>query len=123
MVKWLTSLALIIALGGSALAGVPARKRDPKMASCCKAALMHPDQAVHLKAKLCCALGCTEPAPTSPSGVKNNFTRSAKIFQHPAFIQPQSYVPPGAHLRLSASSSYLTDSSPPTYIRHLALLI
>jgi len=122
MKKWFTSLVLVIAVGGSALTGFAMHggERDAKMASCCKAARARDNSQATLSAKLCCAINCTEPVPQAPSGVK--VSPLVITSPHPAGIQPPALTSV-TFSRFYSEPVYTSDSSPPTYIRHLALLI
>lgn len=125
MAKWLTSLVLIAALGGSALSGMPlhASERACNMAGmmdCCAVARAQDDVPEVSAARLCCTINCPQPG-TTPT---NSFQRSAPLLVialHPATIQPPLAVP-GSRLYSNSSQNYLHNSQP-TYIRHLALLI
>jgi hypothetical protein len=123
MAKWFTSLFMVVALAGSALAGFPmhAGERNPSMDDCCKAARAEDDSAATLSAKLCCAMNCSEPSPTAPTGTGNISPLHINVL-HPAATQSQTFTPI-FHSRFSSTPGYLQGSSPPPYIRHLALLI
>lgn len=123
MAKWLTSFVLVVTLAGSALAGFPmhAGERDAGMASCCKAARAQDGSPATMSAKLCCAVNCSEPGPTAPAGAGNLSPHIFAVF-HPAIIQSQKLTAQ-TFSRFHLTPGYLSDSSPPPYIRHLALLI
>ena len=130
MVKWLTSLALIVALGGSVLAGMPLHSDEQECTmsgmsgdmDCCKKARGQGDEHAVTIARLCCAVNCPQSGTTAPTGVQipRNSTVQAVAF-HPALLQPPISIPlPG--LRSSWAHSPPQNSNP-AYIRHLALLI
>lgn len=121
MRKRLTVLALIVILGGSAVAGSPAHAggRDPGMASCCQAARSHDGSPAARAASLCCAVNCPEPAPTAPAFSPQLAPPAALL--HPAVVGPPPASPASsAHFE---TSRVHPPNSQPTYIRHLALLI
>ncbi len=123
MAKWVTSFVLAIVLAGSALAGFPLHtgERNSEMASCCKAARAQDDSLATLSAKLCCAVNCSEPSPTAPAGTGKVSPLRLNAL-HPVITQSQTFTLI-FHSRFSPTPGYLQDSSPPPYIRHLALLI
>lgn len=120
MLKWFTSLVVVIALSGSVTAGVQMHTTDMNMMDCCKAALAHSDSAATSQARLCCAVSCSEPAPTS--------SRMAQSFSVVAAQQPAVKLPLPAlqelNSRLSTDRTLQYSAySPPAYISNLALLI
>src|SRR6266851_5272713 len=130
MVNRLASLALVLVIGGSALAGIPLHSSEedcsvPDLAGmdCCKKAThaesVGPEAST---ASLCCALNCSQSGPTGSTGSQlPRPSASQAIAIHPASVQP---VVGSLHLSLRSSWA---DSPPPysnpAYIRHLALLI
>ncbi len=129
MTKWLTSLVLVLVLGASALAGMPlhANERECSMSDmvgemdCCAAAHQRGETPQISAARLCCAVNCPEQGTTTPTGSLQPNSSLLIIATHPA-VAPQSFVVPSASYGLSPAQDYLSHS-PPTYIRHLALLI
>jgi hypothetical protein len=119
MAKRLTVLVLILALGGSAVAGPPAHAGDPSMMSCCKAARSHDGSPAAQAARLCCAVNCPEPAPTAPAFSLQRSPLAALL--HPSAVEPPAVVP--ASPSFFKASRIRPPDSQPTYIRHLALLI
>ena len=76
MKKWLASLFLLFALAGGVFAGMPTHSEKMGMMKCCdKAKSNNNSQEISL-ARLCCAVNCTDSAPTS-SGLSFNFSPSA----------------------------------------------
>ena len=66
MRKWFISVVVVAALSGGVTAGVPMHSSmNEAMTDCCKAALAHYDSPATSGARLCCALNCQEPGPTS----------------------------------------------------------
>ncbi len=120
MMKWSTTLILILAFGAGTVAGMPTHSADnnPAMMGCCKAAKGDNAPQASL-ARVCCAINCPEPTPTSG-------TTSSMNSQHPiAAIHPAVNLPaPGLfHRSLRLKSTPFLSSSQPKYIRNLALLI
>ena len=130
MRKRATSFVLIAAMIGSALAGVhaPAVEHHCPMAGmdmsdCCDKAHEQSESPAVSAARLCCALNCTEPGTTNPTG-------AFKISPSGASALYAGATPPiaAATLPHPALSHPYTSSGPPAYsspayIRHLALLI
>jgi hypothetical protein len=127
MAKWLTAFFLLAVMAASVLAGTPlpmhaGEKECPMtgMADCCTKAQAPTDAPEARAAQLCCALNCSNPSPTPPSGAFNfsppvAALQSAVVAYHalPLITGPaRSHSPPG-----------LQTHSYPAYIRHLALLI
>lgn len=130
MIKWLTSLILVLTLGASVLAGMPLHEDEQgcTMAGmsgdmdCCKKAQGRDDAHQVTTARLCCALNCPQSGTTAPTGTElPGISTLLTVALHPALIQPTvSILTPG----LSSSRAHgPPQSSNPAYIRHLALLI
>jgi hypothetical protein len=127
MRKWVTSFVLLVAMVTSVLAGTPmpmhsGEKECPMsgMMDCCEKAQMKSDVPEVRTAQLCCALNCTEPSPTTPSGTFN-FTPSVAALE--SAVLPHFSFPLTLELARSNSPPGLQPPSNPAYIRHLALLI
>jgi hypothetical protein len=73
MKRWVTSLFLVFALASGVLAGMPlhAGNMDSGMMSCCDKARSKEQTPEANAARLCCAVNCADPAPTSPGGTFN----------------------------------------------------
>jgi hypothetical protein len=127
MRKWLTAFVLLAAMLTSVLAGTPLPMHSGEgecpmmgMMDCCTKAQMPDDLPEVRAARLCCALNCSGPSPTAPTGAFNfsppvASLQSAVIPYHVLHLNPgpaRSNSPPG-----------LQTHSTPSYIRHLALLI
>jgi hypothetical protein len=127
MRKLLTTLILIATLTGGALAGVhsDAGEHSCPMASmgdCCATA-QGPDNGPQVSAaRLCCALNCTEPFPTAPTGALN-ISSSPSAALYAGAVPPAVALAPHPALHLSYTASPYPPVSHPAYIRHLALLI
>ncbi|CAN5797233.1 hypothetical protein BH20ACI3_BH20ACI3_06380 [soil metagenome] len=127
MIKWTTSLILILTLGASVSAGMPLHANEEKCAhgmsgmDCCKTAQGYGDKTEVASARVCCAVNCTQSGATGPSGVHLRRTLTALAAVHPAVIQPPMPTPIQFLVSRWAHSPPL--SSNPAYIRNLALLI
>jgi|SRR5437867_1240713 len=125
MMKRLSALALVLALGGSVLAGVPLHSNDKEcsmtgMMDCCKRAQLQMDSPEVVAARLCCAINCPQPAQTeSTSAGRTSPPAVAPV--HPAIAALPATSP-----RFSpfSSSAFPQSANPqPSYILNLALLI
>lgn len=121
MLKWFTSLVLVLALSGSVTAGVQMHVgMNMEMMDCCKAALALNNSIATQQARLCCALNCQEPAPTGSNmaqPLSSRVTlRSAPSLPLTATQELDPYI-------RGYQSPPFSAYSPPTYISNLALLI
>jgi hypothetical protein len=125
----LTSLVLLLALVGSAFAGIPLHSGEnecrpaPSMdgMDCCQAALMGGQTPDADAARLCCAINCSHEGSTPPSGLRVSPQSKPAVSDY----QPGTPALPASILvtrHISHSHGPPTDSHP-AYIRHLALLI
>jgi hypothetical protein len=129
MAKWLTSLALIVALGGSVLAGMPLHSDEQECTmsgmngdmDCCAKARKQDATPEVTTAQLCCAVNCPSSGTTPPTSSVQRTPILAIVAQHPAIIQ-SPFVVPSLRLRTDSTQDH-PQNSKPTYIRHLALLI
>ena len=129
MTKWLTSLALLVALGGGVLAGVPLHSGEqecnmPGMSGdmdCCAKARKQAATLEVIAARLCCAVNCPSSGTTPPADSAQRTPPLAVVAQHPAAAR-SPFVIPSTRPRSDSAQGNLEDSQP-TYIRHLALLI
>ena len=129
MKKRLTSLVLVLMLGGSAFAGIPWQfgehscGMDHSMGGmdCCKAALMQSQTPQASVARLCCALNCSKEGTPPTSGVKLSPQLQLAISVYPA-IPLALLTAQALSRRFGPSHGPPTDSNP-AYIRNLALLI
>ncbi len=129
MRKRLTSLVLLLALTGSALAGVPLRFGESECSmdqpmdgmDCCRAALLAGESPEATAARLCCVVNCSHEGSAPPScGFVTPRSQPAALNYQPN--TPESPVAIVLTRRPSQSHGPPTDSHP-AYIRHLALLI
>jgi hypothetical protein len=124
----LTSLMLLLVLGGSALAGVPAHSSEQLCPmggamgemDCCKAALLKAQTAETVSARLCCAINCSKEGTSPTSGVQLSPKLRLAIVQYP----PVAAALPSIFklARIDRLHGPPVDSNP-AYIRHLSLLI
>ncbi len=120
MMKWSTTLILILAFSASTVAGMPTHPAgdNPAMMSCCKAAKGDNGPQASL-ARVCCAIHC--PEPTATTGTASSISsQSATAAIHPPAILPATGL---FHRLLRLKSTPFLSSSQPKYIRNLALLI
>ena len=123
MVKRIASLLMMVALSGNAMAGVPLHsgERSCPMPDCCRKAQGQNNTPRAGAARLCCALNCTLPGTSAPTG--------AFKVASPVNVIPHSSVAlrtanaPGAGFARTNSPPLTRQHSNPAYIRHLALLI
>src|SRR5688572_23677211 len=91
----LTSLVLVLMLGGSALAGIPWQfgehscNMDHSVGGmdCCKAALMESQTPEASVARLCCALNCSKEGTLPTNGAKLSPQLQLTIWTYPAIPQ------------------------------------
>jgi hypothetical protein len=129
MKKRLTSLVLLLVLGGSAFAGVPLHFGESECSmgqpmdgmDCCKAALMGGESPEATAARLCCVVNCSHDGTTPPSSsrIAPQSQPAVSDYQAGTAALPASIL---LTLHISRSHGPPTDSHP-AYIRHLALLI
>ncbi len=122
MAKWFTSLTLIVALGGSALAGFPLHPEEEvcSMPGCCETARGTERTPEAMAAQMCCLMNCPQPGPLAPTATLR--ISPAIIALHPAVINHPATVVPDSHSRFQTANIHSSDSHP-AYIRHLSLLI
>jgi hypothetical protein len=121
MMKRLSALALVLAFGGSALAGVPLHSKEMSgMMDCCKLAQMQVDSPAVATARLCCAINCPQPAQTE-SATASSASPPIVTLVHPA-VGPLPAMSPRFSSSVSLASPHSAHSQP-SYILNLALLI
>lgn len=120
MIKWSTTLVLILAFSGNAVAGMPTHSEgnNPAMMSCCKAAKGGDTQQASI-ARVCCAINCSEPTLTG--GIASSISSQLPV----AAIHPAAGVPVAglSHPRMHLGTMRFLSLPQPRYIRNLALLI
>lgn len=127
MKRLLSSLFVLFALAGSILAGTPlhAGMMDKNMMKCCKKAKGSEQSPSANAARLCCAINCNDPAPTSavsssnfsPAGV--NVTESIVKQVAELLGKRRQYAP----ILVAIDSTPPVQSSPPKFIQHHSFLI
>ena len=124
MMKWLTTLALILAVAASTAVGVHADRHEgscpmANMPDCCEKAHSASNAPEISMARLCCNLNCSEPG----SGAANN---SANFSHQQGTMPSPAIIPSCAPFTVQFPDRYSSNSphdSNPKYIQHLALLI
>jgi hypothetical protein len=122
MTKRIASLVLVLLLGGSVLAGVPMPSSggESGMMDCCKKALEQDNSPHVAAARLCCAMNCNKPGPTSnPSSQSFSQTGSEATPLITMALPPTSFERPLRARHTTGTSA----RSKPSYILNLALLI
>jgi len=127
MLKWTTSLILILTLGASVLAGMPLHANEEKCAhgmsgmDCCKTAQGQGNETDVASARVCCAVNCPQSGTTGPSGVQLPKASTVLAAVHSTVVRPPILTP--IALLVSTWAHSPPPSSNPAYIRNLALLI
>ena len=120
MRKWFISLVVLAALSGGLTAGVPMHAgMNGAMMDCCQAALAHDDSPATTAARLCCALNCQQPGPTTATAAQ---TVSISLPSTVAAIPPVVTYDLNPILHAHSVSPTRRNTQPP-YILNLALLI
>ena len=128
MKKWLTSLFLIVALVSGVLAGVPlySGSENSQMMDCCKKAKSKEQSKEANIARLCCAVNCSDSAPT-PSGTSFNFSPSVIIISDSIIKQIASLLlikaKPTTTVAFSFERVPLAKKFQPKYLQHHSFLI
>ena len=125
MKKWLASLFLLFALAGGVFAGMPTHSEKMGMMKCCdKAKSNNNSQEISL-ARLCCAVNCTDSAPTS-SGLSFNFLPSTVAVEDSIAAQIADLFKINRFkpsILLSRELLVVSLSFQPKYIQHHSFLI
>jgi hypothetical protein len=121
----LTSLVLLLTLGGGALAGVPMHSSEHACPmgdmDCCKKAAMAQRATPQVTAaRLCCALNCSQDG-TAPSGGIN--VPQSQPAHAPYVAMSPAIISLGLERHNFRSTHGPPTNSPPAYVRNLALLI
>jgi hypothetical protein len=122
MLKRLTNLLLILAVGVSVSAGIPLHSggSGSGMIDCCKKALEQDDSPQVAVARLCCAMNCNEPGATT-GNTSQGFSQAG--------LEPSSSIvlplPPVSNYKPLRAQYGRTSCaySEPSYLLNLALLI
>ncbi len=128
MKKWLTSLLLILALASGVLAGMPLHtgNMNSRMMDCCKKAKSKEQTKEANIARLCCAVNCSDSAPT-PSGTSFNFSPSTIIISD-SIVKQIAWLllikeKPTTTVAFSFERVPLAQKFQPKYIQHHSFLI
>ena len=123
----LASLFLLLALFGSAFAGVPIHFGESDCGigmmdmECCQKAMLNEVTPEVADAKLCCALSCAQNGSTSPaSSTRVTPPAPGRTVSSPALSQ---VLPVFSGQFRAFDRAHHTTGSPPTYLRNLTLLI
>ena len=122
MIKRIASLTLVLMLGGSVLAGVPMHSGSSEsgMMDCCKKALEQNDSPYVAAARLCCAMNCNEPGPTSNNSSQTFSQTGSEPTPLIALALPLTSIQRPGRARYTLRTAALSQ---PPYILNLALLI
>jgi hypothetical protein len=125
MTQWLTALILLAVVTGNMSAGVAVHSGQrgctrPDMPDCCATARAQTDLPIVYAARLCCAVNCSQPA--TPSARCSFGTPLVGLVAFDDRTAPPAAIPILTPSPRFSPLSCLGDS-PPTYLRHLALLI
>jgi hypothetical protein len=125
MTKWLTSLFLLFTLAGGVFAGSSFHSEKMGMMKCCDKAKSKEQSPAVTAAQLCCALNCTDSAPTS-SGLSFNFSPSSVAVEDSISAQIADLFKI-KRIKPSVPHSYdlplVSRSFQPKYIQHHSFLI
>jgi hypothetical protein len=127
MLKFLTSIVMILVLAGSLFAGTPFGSHEHECGmrgmdgmDCCQKAKLASDAPDVQAARLYCAVNCPQPGPVQNGQVKPQAAPLAVAQRPPAAKTPLTGLQPQSRIRPARD---LLSHSPPTYIRLLSLLI
>jgi len=126
MAQRLTSLVLLLILAGGVLAGTPVFSRGGDSMSamdCCKRQRMDVSSAG--AAQLCCAVNCSDAAPTAPAG-SANLSASAYTISDSILAQIAALLKKSNPVRSAPSTVEPMAAAPifrPRYIQHHSFLI
>ncbi len=127
MLKRLTSLLLLLAVGAGVASGAPlhsgghecAMEGSMGMMDCCEHARSHGNTPEVHAARLCCAVNCQNTGTSGPAS-ETKISAPQTPTSHPATPAASAFTIPhvGRCVRLSH-----TNESPPVYLLNLAFLI
>jgi hypothetical protein len=126
--KWLTSFFLFLAVTAGIAASMPLREENSsmEMMDCCDKAKSNSDAPEASIARLCCAIHCSNSAPTAP-GLSLSFSPSAvsisdSILKQIAGLLKREKTPDSAGLFLKERTIH-PPKFPPKYLQHHSFLI
>lgn len=126
MIKWLSSLFLLIALSGGVFAGVLLHVGEQECPmsemDCCKKALSQGNSAEVSAARLCCTVACEQSGSTTAAVKMPQFTSVVVVALYLSTFQKPSAEATKKHPQKFASKVSFDDSKP-IFIRHHTLLI
>ena len=125
MKKWLTSLFLLATLSSGVFAGTSFHSEKMGMMNCCDKAKSKPQSPEASAARLCCALNCSDSAPTS-SGLSLNFSPSSVVIEDSVAAQIADLLKAHRFRPLISTLVELSKaprSFQPKYIQHHSFLI
>ncbi len=129
MKKWLTSLFLFFALVAGVLAGTPAFSGNAETGmlamACCQKKMKDCGAKSVSAAQLCCAINCSNPAPTAP-GAAFNFAPSGVIISDSILKQIAllfAQEKPVQKIFYSFERKTLPQNFQPKYIQNHSFLI
>lgn len=115
---------ILLAVGGGALAGTSLNPGNGKMMKCCKKASSSEMTPQANASRLCCAVHCADPAPTSSSAVFNfaplAFNRYLSVGLQIASLLSSEKIEPFV---LDFSLSALPKKFPAKYVQYHSFLI
>jgi hypothetical protein len=122
MVRRLTLLFLLLALASGVVSGTPLHASNDKMMKCCKKARSMEQSPSAEATRLCCAVNCSDSAPTSSFTYSpSNATVAKSVLEQIAALFPAKKA------KTSTASPCLPRILPqtfqPKYIQHHSLLI
>jgi hypothetical protein len=118
----LINAILILAVAVSVVAGMPlhSSSEEAGMMDCCKKALEQNGSPGVAAARLCCAMNCNEPGPTSSNSSAGSFQTGSQ----PSALIVLALPPVTVHKSLRAHCAPASLARvKPSYILNLALLI
>jgi len=125
MVRRLTLIFLLAALAGGVVAGTPLHSSSGQMMKCCDKAKSKEQTPAANATRMCCALNCSDSAPTSSAGSFNlspsNFTIAKSIAEQIAALFAEEKAASLSPTRYSRE--ILARTFQPKYIQNSSFLI
>jgi hypothetical protein len=128
MLKRLTSILLLLAVGAGVASGAPLHPggrgcsvgEAVEMMDCCEFARLQGDTPEILAARLCCAVNCQTTGANGPT-FEARLSPPRAAPSHPAAMPTPIHLSTQREHRLTRSSN--ANESPPVYLLNLAFLI